>query len=80
MGTTLVAARGDRLLRQALLGDPQHLHGRALVVFQQLEQLPGDGSLQAPPDLPDALALSPPPGGVGAGGGVTAQPGHHDGV
>jgi hypothetical protein len=55
-------------------------HSRAVIAFQQLEQLPGDRSLQAPANITGALALGPSPDGVGAGGWVVAQPGHHHGV
>jgi hypothetical protein len=53
---------------------------RAVVAFQQLEQLPGDGPLQAPTDISDALALGSAPDGVGPGSWVIAQPGQHDRV
>ena len=37
-------------------------------------------SNEASPDVVDALALGPPPGGIGAGIGVVAEPGHHHGM
>jgi hypothetical protein len=55
-------------------------HARVVVAFQQLEQLPGDGPLQAPTDISDALALGSAPDGVGPGSWVVAQPGQHDRV
>jgi hypothetical protein len=51
-----------------------------VVGFEQLEQLPGDGPLQAPADISDALALGRAPSGVRASGWVVPHPGHHDRV
>jgi hypothetical protein len=45
-----------------------------IVALKQLEQLPGDHPLQAPPDLADTPALSLSAGGVGASLRVVAQP------
>jgi hypothetical protein len=50
------------------------------VALKQFEQLPGHRSLQAPPYVPDALALGLTPSGVGAGVWVVAEPRHHDRV
>jgi hypothetical protein len=56
------------------------LHAGAIVAFQELEELPGDGSLDAPPDLSAALALGSPASGIGAGLRVITQPHQRDRV
>jgi hypothetical protein len=60
--------------------DLDDLHRRSVVALKEREELSGNGPLQASPDIADALALGPPPGGIGAGVGVIAEPGHHHGV
>jgi hypothetical protein len=61
-----------------LRGRP-HLDPCGIAAFQQLEQLAGDGSLQSPADVADALAFRSPASGVGAGVRVVPQPCEHDG-
>jgi hypothetical protein len=56
------------------------LYAYAAIAFQQLEQLPGDGPLQAAADLADALALAASPRGTGTGLRIVAQPGQHNRV
>ena len=58
----------------------EDLDRRSVVAFKEPEQLSGNGPLQAPADVAAALALRTTPDGVGTGGGVIAEPGHHDGV
>jgi hypothetical protein len=58
----------------------EDLDRRSVVAFKELEELSGNGSLQASPDVADALALGRAPSGVGTGVWVIAEPGHHDGV
>ena len=48
------------------------------MAFQQLEQLPGDGPLQATSNIPGALALGSTPGGVGAGLRIVPKPPRQD--
>jgi len=50
------------------------------VALKELEQLPSNRSLQAPPDVADALALRPAAGGVGPRFYVVAQPRQHNRV
>src|SRR5918995_6160803 len=64
--------RSVRPAVSAALPGPDHLDLSAVAAFQQLEQLPGNSPLQAPPDVPSALAFRSTPGGVGAGGWVVA--------
>jgi hypothetical protein len=45
----------------------EHVDCRSVVAFKELEELSGDGSLQASPDVAGALALGPAAGGIGAG-------------
>jgi hypothetical protein len=63
----------------SLRGRP-HLDPCGIAAFQELEQLAGDGSLQAPADVADALAFRSPASGVGASVRVVPQPCEHDGV
>jgi hypothetical protein len=63
-----------------LLLGPGDLDHRLVVALKQLEKLAGDGSLQAPANIPGALALQPSPSGVAAAAGVVAEPSQHDGV
>jgi hypothetical protein len=65
---------------QTSLADAHHLHVRTVVALQELEQVPGDGSLYAPSDLAWALAIAPAAGGVGARCRVVAQPHQGHGV
>jgi hypothetical protein len=57
-----------------------HLDRWSVVALKELEELPGDRPLQASPDVAGALAFGGAPGGVDAGVGVVAEPGHHHGV
>jgi hypothetical protein len=54
--------------------------GRSVVAFKELEELSGKGPLQASPDVTAALALGLAAGGIGAGLGIVAEPGHYHGV
>jgi glutamate synthase domain-containing protein 2 len=45
-----------------------------VVTLEELEELAGDGALQAAFDVPNALAVGGPAGGVGAGFLIITQP------
>jgi hypothetical protein len=49
------------------LPDAGQFHTGPVQPFQQLEELAGDGSLEAPPGVAGALALAAASDGVGAG-------------
>ncbi|HEX8862152.1 MAG TPA: hypothetical protein VGC06_24250 [Actinomycetes bacterium] len=58
-------------------GGADHFHGRVVAAFQELEQLPGDGPLQAPADVAGTLTLGRASCGVGTAVMVIAEPHHH---
>jgi hypothetical protein len=53
---------------------------RSVVAFKELEELSGNGPLQAAPDVADAPALGRAPSSVGTDVWVIAEPGDHDRV